>query len=320
MSRLLARALLLPLLATGEVKAAEEPYRPRGFHNDSVHRYFPDLNSRFNAVRYGRWRALEIAWTSGINPELDREFSSYLLSLLGEPPRYPPESNLVAPRFSRGAPAVARALRWGQMLEQQLTDALAAPDATPERTTERLDRAVAAYRRETCALRRPAGDGATPPAADPTLVLREAVRAAPVSAKILSSGTALFVRAAEALAGGSFGEQRWRVMDTIGQFDHAFAGDFGQTQAVPAPGTEAEAAAPETGALRPVSYGSSAPAVVALAPLVTEQLDLLSRFRIDVFEALIPGGWNAETRRQRDAQLREVAKRYGLPEEGIGGE
>lgn len=320
MSRLLACVLLLPLLASAGLQAAEEPFRPRGFHNDSVHRYFPDLNSRLNAVRYGRWRAFEIAWISGINPDLDREFSSYLLSLLSDPPRYPPEPNLVAPRFTRGAQPVARALRWGQMLEQQLSDALASPDAMAETTSARLDRALAAYRREIYAVRKPAPEDGGAVAGAAQVVFSEAVRAAPVSAKILISGTALFIRAAEALAGPNFGEQRWLVMDTIGQFDRAFAGDFGQAVPAPPAGGSGEPAGPEAGALRPLGYGSTAPTVVALSPMVTEQLDLLSLFRIEVFEALIPGGWNAQARRQRDTRLRAVARRYGLPEEGIGGE
>ena len=317
MRRLLACALLLPLLAGGSAAGTEQPFRPRGFHNDSVHRYFPDLNSRFNAVRYGRWRALEIAWTVGITPDLDREFSSYLLSLLGDPPRYPPEPNLVAPRFARGARPVFKALVWGQMLEQQLTDALASPDATPELTQQRLARALAAYQREPSALRDPDPGGGGAPAAGPVLV-SEAARVAPVSARILTSGTALFIRSAESLAGTNFGEQRWRVMDTIALFDRGFAGEFGQAPS-PAP-QPPETGSEDAAALRPVSYRTSAPVVVAISPVLADQLDRLSRFRAEVFEALLSGGVSPEARRQRDTTLRELVRRYGLAAEGIGEE
>ncbi|MFN2387155.1 MAG: hypothetical protein ABR576_12885 [Thermoanaerobaculia bacterium] len=315
MRRLFACALLISVLAGGAATGSDQPFRPRGFHNDSVHRYFPDLNSRFNAVRYGRWRALEIAWTVGINPDLDREFSSYLLTLLGDPPRYPPEPNLVAPRFSRGARPVFEALAWGQVLEQQLTDALAAPDATPELTQQRLARALAAYEREPHALRDPAPGAGSETAEAPVLV-SEAARAAPVSARILTSGTALFIRSAEALAGTNFGEQRWRVMDTIALFDRSFAGEFGQTSS-PEP-EPPEPASQDAASLRPVSYRTSAPVVMEISPVLADRLDRLSRFRGEVFESLIPGGVSPEARRQRDAGLRELARRYGLSEEGIG--
>jgi hypothetical protein len=307
------------MLAGSGQAAAEEPFRPRGLHNDAVHRYFPDLNARFNAVRYGRWRALEIAWISGINPDLDREFSSYLLSLLADPPRYPPEANLVAPRFARGASAVYHALHWGQVLEQQLSDALAAPDAMPELTRQRLARAVAAYRREAHALRDPAQDAAA--AEKEGAIPSEAARFAPVSAKILASGTALFIRAAESLAGTDFGEQRWRVMDTITQFDRTFAGDFGQAKATTAEAGQTEAPpTADPGVLSIIGYRSAAPAVVALSPEIAADLDRLSRFRVEVFEALIPGGATPAVRRERDARLRVVAGRYGLPEQEIGEE
>jgi hypothetical protein len=47
-------------------------------------------------------------------------------------------------------------------------------------------------------------------------------------------------------------------------------------------------------------------------------LDRLARFRIEVFEALIPGAVTPEAVRQRDERLRAVARRYGLPVAGIG--
>ncbi len=327
---LLACVLSLFLLAGTSGGITQEPFRPKGFHNNSVHRYFPDLDARLNAVRYGRWRALEIAWLSGINRKLDSEFSSYLLSLLADPPRYPPEADRVAPRFARESAPVFHALSWGQMLEQQLSDALASPDASPALTDERLRRALEAYRREPYALselkaKEPApGPGAAREVApredaegDPQTLVLEAARVAPVSAKILLAGTALFIATAEDLADSDFGQQRWRVRKTIAEFDHSFAGGFGEAGAA----TPAQAIAPKApGTIRPLTYRTSAPTVAKAFPLITEQLDLLARFRIDVFDALVSGGETPQARRQRDSRLREVAWRYRLPVQGIGGQ
>lgn len=300
-SYLLAGLLLLLPRAGEPDSLREEPSRPKGGHNDSVHRYFPDLDSRLNAVRYGRWRALEIAWTLGINRELDRTFSSYLLALLADPPRYAPEADRVAPRFLREARPVFLALRWGQTLEAQLSDALASPDASAARTEARLQKALNAYRREAYALAEPAGlaGGRWPPS--------EAAARAPVSARILLSGTALFVQTAQDLAEANFGEQRWRVMETIEEFDLGFAGGFvAEDPATP-------------GALSPRAYQSEAPAVAEAYSDVADRLDRLARFRLEVFEALVPGGQTPSARRERDERLRTVARRYGLPAEGIGG-
>lgn len=268
---------------------AQEPLPPRGRHKHAVHRFFPDLDSRLNAVRYGRWRAVEIAWSVGINPGLDRAFSSYLLSLLAEPPRFPPEAELVSPRFAREAAPVFRALRWGQVLEQQVGDALASADATPALTAGRLERALDVYRREPWALSEPSESA--PPA--------EALALAPRSARILLSGTRLFVLAAEAVAAADFGQQRWKVRDTIAEFDSSLARDK---------------------ALEEATYRVSAPTVAARYPEVAAHLDRLARFHAEVYGALVPGGATREARRDRDSRLREVARRYGLPVEGIGAE
>ena len=51
-----ARIAVLCAVAIGAapaVQKAQEPLRPRGRYNNSVHRFFPDLDSRLNAVRYG---------------------------------------------------------------------------------------------------------------------------------------------------------------------------------------------------------------------------------------------------------------------------
>ena len=292
-------ALLLILLPRiGEpLGLPDEPSRPKGRHNDSVHLYFPDLDSRMNAVRYGRWRALEIAWTAGIDRELDRRYSSYLLSVLADPPRHAPEADRVAPRFLREARAVFLALRWGQSLEAQLLDALASPDASAALTEARLERALDSYRRELYALSEPAR-----PAASGKGSPGEAAARAPVSARILVAGTALFIQTAQDLAEANFGEQRWRVMETIAEFDRSFAAE--------------DAAAP--GTLSPRTYVSQAPAVAAAYSDVADRLDRLARFRLEVFEALTPGGETASAQHERDERLRAVARRYGLPAEGIG--
>ena len=286
-----ARVAVLCAFAIGAfpaVQRAQEPLRPRGRYNNSVHRFFPDLDSRLNAVRYGRWRGLEIAWTVGINPTLDREFSGFLLALLADPPRFPPEAEFVAPRFAREAAPVFHALHWGQVLEEQVGDVLASADATPGLTARRLDRVVDAYRRERWALSEPA----TPAAAS------EALLRAPDSARILLSGTRLFVRAGEALVASDFGQQRWKVRDTIAEFDRSL---------------------PREKALEESTHLVSAPTVTERYPSVAAHLDRVTRFRLEVYGALVGGGATPEARRQRDARLREVARRHGLSVGGIGG-
>ena len=275
------------LAAAPAIERGEEPFRPRGRYNNAVHRFFPDLDSRLNAVRYGRWRAVEIAWMVGINRDLDRRFSVYLLALLADAPRFPPEAELVAPRFAREAVPVFRALRWGQVLEQQVGDTLAAPDATPETTAARLQRVLEAHRRERWAL-------SDPPTEPPPPV---ALTLAPDSARILLSGTRLFVRTAEALVAADFGQQRWAVRDTIAEFDASLSKER---------------------TLADSTYRVSAPGFARSYPAVAEHLDRLARFRAEVYGALVDGGGTTESRRERDSRLREVARRYGLPVEDIG--
>lgn len=286
-----ARIAVLCAVAIGSAPAvqnAQEPLRPRGRYNNSVHRFFPDLDSRLNAVRYGRWRALEIAWTVGINPDLDRQFSAFLLKLLGDPPRFPPEAEFVAPRFAREASPVFHALHWGQVLEQQVGDVLASADATPALTATRLERVVDLYRRERWALAEPAETAAPP----------RALLLAPQSARILLSGTRLFVRAGEALAASDFGQQRWKVRDTIEEFDSSLSREK---------------------ALEESTHAVSAPILTERYPGVAAQLDRVTRFRLEVYGALEGGGATPEARQRRDEKLREVAKRYGLSVGGIGG-
>jgi hypothetical protein len=120
-----------------------------------------------------------------------------------------------------------------------------------------------------------------------------------MSARILLSGTQLFVRAAEALAAADFGQQRWKVRDTIAEFDSK----------LPKEKTPEEA-----------TYRLSAPTVSERYPAVAAHLDRLARFRAEVYGALVPGGATPEARRQRDMRLRAVAQRYRIPVGGIGAE
>jgi hypothetical protein len=279
-------ASVLLLLSAGAAAQPEEPFRAKGAYNNSLHRFHPDLDARLNAVRYGRWRALQIAWSSGINPKLDSEFSHYLRVMLADPPRFAPEADRVAPGPAREAAPIFRALHWGQVLEQQLLDILASADASPSLSSARIDRALRLYRREPYAL-------TEPPESAPT---DELLALAPLSSRILASGTKLFALAAGDLASTDFAEQRWKVRKTVAGFDPA------SEQTSPAD----------------VFYPAAAPAVSSAYPSITTCLDRLARFRAEVFEALIPGGATPEAARSRDERLRAVARRFGLPVSRIG--
>ncbi len=283
-----AWGVLLFFLAVGVVAQKDEPYPPKGSYNHSLHRFFPDLDARLNAVRYGRWRAIEVAWVSGIDAGLDRECSRYLTRLIDDPPRFPPEADRVAPRFAREAAPIFRALRWGQVLEQQVLDILAAPDASPYADEERLTRLFGLYRRERWALSEPQTER----------LPVGAVRAAPASAHILQSGTRLFALAAEDLATGDFGSQRWLVKQTVEDFDRSFTIERSPEES---------------------RYRSAAPKVFSRFPQVADTLDRIAEFRGELFEALVSGGRSAEARRRRDDRVRQLAREWGLPVGGIGG-
>jgi hypothetical protein len=287
MKRLAAGGVLLVLAAAaGGFGRPEEPFPPKGRYTNSVHLYFPDLDARFNAVRYGRWRALEICWISGIDRRLDQRFSSYLLSQLADPPRFAPEADRVAPRFAREASPVFRAMRWGQTFEQQVVDILASTDATPRLSADRLQRVLDLYRREAWALSEP-----------PDPRTNEALfAAAPVSARVLSAGTRLFAVAAEDLVAADFGQQRWRVRQTVEEFDRSYAADR---------------------PLQDSAYRANAPTITERYPRVADLLDRIAHFRAEVFGALLGGSEEIEARRTRAVRLREVARRYGIPTEPI---
>ena len=279
------------LLACGglALDRADEPFPPKGRYNNSAHRFFPDLEARLNAVRYGRWRAFEIAWLSGIDRRMDSQFSSYLLGLLASPPRFAPEADRVAPRFAREASPIFRALRWGQVLEQQFIDILASSDASPGLTSQRLSRSLDLYRRERWALVEP-----------PTAASAESVlAAAPVSARILSAGTRLFAFAAEDLAASDFGQQRWKVRTTVAEFDRSYAADRSPQDS---------------------TYRSIAPTILQRYPGYAEHLDRLARFRLETYGALLPGGETSTAQHDRDARIAAVARRYGISPRGIHGQ
>lgn len=279
---------LLLLLAARALGQPDEPFRPKGFYNNSVHRFHPDLEARLNVVRYARWQMLEIAWDASVAGPLDREISSYVSGLLLHAPRFAPEADRVAPLLARDAPAVFRALRWGQTLEQQLLDVLASSDAGPRVSATRLERALLLYRRERYALSETAGPA--PADSGGPVSTRDAAR------RLLVSGTRLFVLAAADLATPGFGEQRWRIRQTVADFDRSWESE--------SPGD--------------ATYLVSAPAVSAAFPGVTRALDRLEEFRLDVLDALAPGGATQQARSRRAEDLRAVARRYGLSAEGIG--
>jgi len=287
MKRVAGLAALVVLAVAAVARGIpDEPFPPKGRYTNSVHLYFPDLDARLNAVRYGRWRALEIAWIEGVGRGLDPRFSSYLLGLLSDPPRFAPEADRVAPRFAREAAPVFRALRWGQTFEQQVIDILASPDAGVANSAERIDRVYDLYRREPWALSEPAE----------TTPIDSVFEAAPVSARILTAGTRLFASAAEDLAAADFGQQRWRVRQTIQDFDRTYAAERPVPEAV---------------------YQQTAAVLTSRHPRAAATLDRISRFRAEVFRALLPGGDDLASRRKRAERLREVALRYGIPSDRI---
>lgn len=276
---------LLFLLAAGVSGQPEEPFRPKGSYDNSVHRFHPDLDARLNAVRFARWRTLEIAWASGVTGELDRKISADALALAKRPSRFPPEADRVAPLLARDAAPIFRALRWGQTLQQQLLDVLASSDAEEQLSVTRLDRALLLYRRERWALSEPPEPVAGGTAGETTAAWR-----------IATAGARLFARAANDLATPDFAQQRWRVKQTIADFDRTFEGEH-------PPEEEADT--------------TPAPGIEKAFPGVARALDLVEQFRKEVLEALAPGGTTLEARRKRAEGLRGVARRYGLPTAGM---
>lgn len=276
---------LLFLLGVAASGQPEEPFRPKGAYNNSVHRFHPDLDARLNTVRFTRWHTLEIAWVSGLTEQLDKEISTYAANLLKRPSRFPPEADRVAPLLARDALSIFRVLRWGETLENQLLDVLASSDAEKALSAARLERALLLYRRERWALPEPA-EPSPGESSGTTAVWR-----------IEMSGMRLVVRAAADLTIPDFAQQRWRVTQTIADFDQTI---------------EAEHPAGE------LAYASGAPGVAEDFSGIARALDRIEQFRLEVLGALAPAGATREARRQREELLRAVAQRYGLPATGIG--
>jgi hypothetical protein len=101
----------------------------------------------------------------------------------------------------------------------------------------------------------------------------------------------------EALAASVFGQQRWKVRDTIEEFDSSLPREKGVEES---------------------THRVSAPTFVERYPAAAAHLDRVTRFRLEVYGALVGGGATPEARRERNARLSRVARRYGLAGEGIG--
>jgi hypothetical protein len=270
--------LLICLLAAavGCTTAGNDEFRTRGLYNNAVHRFFPDLDQRQNAIRYGRWRALEASWRRGANASTDAEISIRIRWELRRLPAFGPDARLAAPYFAQGAPAAFHAMVAANVFERQVSDALASPDATPDRTARRIDRALAQYRQSPWSLSEP------PAPAGPATGLERFE-----SARLLLAGDWLFARCAEDLSAARYGSQRWKTRDTVALYDRQIASP-------PASITTAW-------------YRDFAPEFSRTHPVAAEILDRVTRFRIELFAAFRgrdPGA--------RAAGVSAVERRYGL--------
>ena len=267
----------LPALLLGIGCSGQAPLRLpfQGLSSHAVHRFFPDLDGRENAIRYGRWRALESAWNHGISLELDRVLEQALLAAIHRLPAFPPDAALCAPRFAREAPRAFGAVLEADQLEREIADLLAATDASVSNTKARIERSLTGYRRSRFALSEP-----LPAPVDATLGDFR-------TARLLLEGDWLFAQSAEDLAVSSFREQRWKIKTSVDRYDRE----------VETPPDSIEAS----------WYTRYAPDFTEANPLVSAALDRATRFRIEVFQALTPP--DALARRER---LKAVEKRYGL--------
>lgn len=276
MKGLTLRLALLPLLLAMGCSGQTSLRLPfQGLSSHSVHRFFPDLDRRENAVRYGRWRALENAWTGGVRKELDATLEDSLLHTIRRLPGFPPDARLCAPRFSREAPVAFGAILEADRLESETADALAATDSSGTNTKVRIERVLTAYRRSRHALSEPGSAAVDASLGD----LR--------TAKLLLEGDWLFARSAEDLFASNFREQRWKVRASVDRYDRE----------IEEPPDTIEAS----------WYARFAPEFSGAYPLVAAALDRATRFRIDVFEAL-----RSPSAPERRARLKTVESRYGL--------
>jgi hypothetical protein len=269
------RAALLPVLLCAACSGTGIHLPFASVHAHAVHRFFPDLDRRENAVRYGRWNALESAWNAGVTAEVDRRLEASFRETMKREPDYPPDARLCAPVFAREAPGLFGALFDADRLEQEVTDALAATDASPETTSSRVEKSLERYRRSRFALASPA---AAP--VDPRLSELS-------TARLLVEGDWLFAHAAEDLAASAFRDQRWKVKATIDRFDVQF-------QAPSAP-------------LQSSWYKSFAPTFSGSYAAAAELFDRATSFRIEIFQALL-----APDPAERREAARAVGRRYGI--------
>lgn len=273
--RIAGRALLalLPAIGCSGQGSLRLPFQ--GLSSSAVHRFFPDLDGRENAIRYGRWRALESAWRRGIGREADPELAAAFLSTIHRLPAFPPDARLAAPRFSREAPRSFEALLQGDRLEREIADALASTDVSGSSTKARIETCFTAYRRSSSAL-------SEPPAAE-----ADSTPGDLHTARLLLEGDWLFAQSAEDLDAASFREQRWKVRASVERYDRE----------IESPPDSIAAA----------WYARVAPEFSQAHSLVAAALDRVTRFRIEVFQALTPADEGSRLER-----LASVEKRYGL--------
>jgi hypothetical protein len=270
------RAALLSILVFGSACAGTGIRFPfSSLHAHAVHRFFPDLEQRENAVRYARWNALESAWRHGVTAERDRATAAAFRETIHRLPDFPPDPRLGAPLVARDLPGVFGALVAAERFEIDVADALAASDATPETNSSRVEKALARYRRSRFAL-------ASPPSREMDARLGEYA-----TARMLLEGDWLFAHAAEDLAGSTWRDQRWRVRATVDRYDRD----------VESPPASIEAS----------WYRTFAPTFTKEYEPATELIDRATRFRIEVFAAL--GAADPAARR---TAAEAVARRYGL--------
>ena len=269
------RAAILCLLYLAACSGAGIQVPFTSVHAHAVHRFFPDLDQRENAVRYGRWNALESAWIHGVTPEADRRLAAGLRETIGRKPDFPPDPRLCAPILAREEPLLFGALVDAERFETAVTDALAATDASPETTSARVEKSLLRYRRSPFTL------GAPPEApVDPKLGELS-------TARLLLAGDWLFAHAAEDLAASAFRDQRWKVKATVDRYDRDVESPPGSVEAA--------------------WYRSYAPTFTAAYPGAAELFDRATRFRIEIFEALAAADPAA-----RRAGIENVVRRYGI--------
>ncbi len=269
------RAALLPILLCAACSGTGIHVPFASVHAHAVHRFFPDLDQRENAIRYGRWNALESAWNAGVTAETDRRMEFSLRETMRREPDFPPDPWLCAPRFAREASGLFWALVDADRFERDVTDALAATDASPETTSSRVEKSLDRYRRSRLALSAPAEKPV-----DPRLGQFS-------TARLLLEGDWLFAHAAEDLAASAFRDQRWKVRTTIDRFDKQFE----------APSSPLQAS----------WYRNYAPTFTASYPAAAELFDRATLFRIEIFEALATG----DPASRHEAAL-AVGRRYGI--------